>query len=288
MFLPSVLWSWAGDGGSLPSLTSSRRFCVGVLNPQRLISLQIPREMKNVFLRLEAVLLVIPIWQALCPLTVTSMNRPVVVDPSINLQWAWRRSGWCMWCVTGEGSFCWEQASSGAGQAQPGRCLCVSQDGGCYTAGHQPLRPAAELGQEQCWKLVIPLIGGLCFAGVEQGQHAAPLPKVHGVADLLARAQHTRPGSSPQGVALARGGHPRGAPGQAQEHPMHLRSHLCRQKTDSSSMLALLLLAGGRLLLAGEGWEAPGALGPGVPAGSAAKRVLRCGGVGVPAYIMLT
>lgn len=37
------------------------RFHVGVLNPQRLIPLQIPREMKNVLLRLQAVLFVIPI-----------------------------------------------------------------------------------------------------------------------------------------------------------------------------------------------------------------------------------
>lgn len=37
------------------------RFHIGVLNLQRLIALQIPREMKNVLLRLQAVLFVIPI-----------------------------------------------------------------------------------------------------------------------------------------------------------------------------------------------------------------------------------
>ena len=37
------------------------RFHVGVSNSQRLIALQIPREMKNVLLRLQAALFVIPI-----------------------------------------------------------------------------------------------------------------------------------------------------------------------------------------------------------------------------------
>ena len=67
------------------------------------------------------------------------------------------------------------------------------------------MQPAAELGREQWWKLVIPLISGLCFAGVEWGQHTArgwglqvPLPEAHGVAALLAGAQHAWPGSSLQ------------------------------------------------------------------------------------------
>lgn len=57
------------------------RFHVGAWNPQRLIALQIPREMKNVLLRLPAALFVIPIRQSLSLITVTSMNgRPEVVN----------------------------------------------------------------------------------------------------------------------------------------------------------------------------------------------------------------
>lgn len=72
---------------------------------------------------------------------------------------------------------------------------------------------------------------------------------------------------------------------------MHARNHQCRQKADPGSALSLVLSASGRLLAAGEDREAPGVLGPGVLAGSAAERVLwrgRRGGVGVPGYIMLT
>lgn len=64
---------------------------------------------------------------------------------------------------------------------------------------------AAELGREQWWKSVIPLISGLRFTGVERGQLPArgwelqvPLPEAHGVAALLAGAQHAWPGSSLQ------------------------------------------------------------------------------------------
>lgn len=92
-------------------------------------------------------------------------------------------------------------------------------------------------------------------------------------------------------MALVRRGHPRGPPRQAQEYPTCARNPRCRQKADAGSALALVLSASGRLLAAGEAQEAPGTLGPGVLAGSSAKRVLRRGrrgGVGVPAYIMLT
>lgn len=69
---------------------------------------------------------------------------------------------------------------------------------------------------------------------------------------------------------------------------MHARNHWCRQKADPGSVVALMLSESGRPLAAGLGREAPGALGPGMLAGSTAKRVLRRGGVGVLGYTMLT
>lgn len=281
MSLPSVLWSWAGDGGSLLSLTSSRKFHVGVLNPEQLIALQVPREMKTVPQTWSIAICYINMTGSVClqwqvwtdrgggPLDKSSVSMKafglmyVVFDrrrellPGGGKLWGWTGSAWKMpLCLTGQ----W---------------LLLSRTPTTTASSRAGARAALEISHSSDqWAVFHGSWAGTACSSTAQGAWR-DWPLGQGTVHLAWEL--------PTAVALSRGGHPWGAPGQAQEHSMHSRNRLCRQKTSSSSTLALLLLP-----LAGEGWEAPGALGPTVPAGSAAKRVLRCGGVGVPAYIMLT